>query len=257
MQLKSFTCERCGQSFERRNGKRVYRFCSRTCTQYAIASGARGYRALAAKWFVEHGEDRTIEMLAAHMQKRSAATISVNTGRVLSESSCKKISASCVGIPNALKGKTFVEFYGEERGDALAQQHSEKLKAGFASGKIKPTARSASAPVFRGVRLRSKLEQSAIELLEKRDGLTFGADLLYEHPSTFVTWTDQFGIEHTYVPDLLDVKNDIVYEVKPAWKVANPTDEMIRKMGALRAAGRKHAYLTDAEIARSKESIRC
>jgi hypothetical protein len=156
-----------------------------------------------------------------------------------------------------LKGKTFVEFYGEERGDALAQQHSEKLKAGFASGKIKPTAHSASAPVFRGVRLRSKLEQSAIEFLEKRDNLTFGADLLYEHPSTFVTWTDQLGIEHTYVPDLLDAKNDIVYEVKPAWKVASPTDEMIRKMDALGAAGHKHAYLTDAEIARSKEGATC
>lgn len=250
MQLKSFTCEQCGQNFERRNGKRIYRFCSRTCTQLTIAPGNRGYRVLAAKWLVEYGEDRTIEMLAEHMRKRVAASIATNTGRTLSESSRKKIATSCAGIPNSAKGKTFVELYGAQRACELSQQHSDVLKAGYASGRIKPTARSRSAPTFRGVRLRSRLEQSAIEMLEQRDDLEFGVDLLYEHPSTFVTWTDRYGIDHTYVPDLLDVKNDIVYEVKPAWQVANPTDDMLRKMIALGSTGRKHAYLTDTEIAR-------
>ena len=251
MQLKSFTCEQCGQNFERRNGKRIYRFCSTSRRSKSLPSSF-SYHTLAARWYEKYGEEIAIDMLTQHMQKRSCVTSGINNPMFFKHHTdeTKKLLAENSPHSNHAKGKTFVELYGARRACELSQQHSDVLKAGYASGRIKPTARSRSAPTFRGVRLRSRLEQSAIEMLEQRDDLEFGVDLLYEHPSTFVTWTDRYGIDHTYVPDLLDVKNDIVYEVKPAWQVANPTDDMLRKMIALGSTGRKHAYLTDVEIVR-------
>jgi hypothetical protein len=251
VKLKAFVCEHCGQTFERRNGKRVYRFCSTSCAQQVIAPISRGYKPLMKKWIAEHGEERAIEMMAVYMQKRSDIVSGKNNprhGAELTPETRQKIAVSCTGIPNVLKGKTFEEFYGSDRARQLGTNHSHKLKAGYASGKIKPNVRSGSAPIFRGVQLRSLLEQRVIEFLERRNGLIFGQTLLYEDHKTFVQWHCVDGKQHTYVPDLHDTVNDVVYEVKPAWCVRKPTDEMQRKMAALVASGRSCAYLTDEDL---------
>jgi hypothetical protein len=229
----------------------VYKFCSRSCSsKHAVKSGRtclgnKEYEALRGK-----------EAADLRKHKKSIASARKNTGRVLSDASKKKIAASCAGVPNVLKGKTFEKFYGAERAALLSAQHSERLKEGFASGRIKPTARSRSAPVFRGVRLRSLLEQSAIEFLELRDGLVFGETLTYEDPATRVQWCDLRGRSHTYHPDLFDKKNNVVYEVKPAWLVAKPTEEMTRKFSALELTGKKSLYLTDADIKEFRNATR-
>ena len=76
----------------------------------------------------------------------------------------------------------------------------------------------------------------------------FGETLLYEDKSTRVQWTDAEGKGHTYSPDLHDLVNGVVYEVKPAWQSENPSDEVRRKMLALKASGRQCAYLTDKDV---------
>ena len=58
---------------------------------------------------------------------------------------------------------------------------------------------------------------------------------------------DDLGKSHTYTPDLFDVKNNIVYEIKPSWKVNSPTPEMILKMKALSCLF-VNQYLTDEDI---------
>jgi NUMOD3 motif-containing protein len=251
MKLRTHECERCHSKFDRRNGKRIYRFCSKSCAQQTIAPANRGYRSLMKKWIAVHGESVAVEMMAEQLQKRSDAARGENNpiyGTHRSASTRRKLSAAAMGVPNALKGKTFVQFYGLERGKQLAEEHSQKLKAGYASGRIKPTARSCSAPTFRGVRLRSQLEQHVIEFLERRDAITFGQSLLYEDPNTYVQWSSADEQHHTYIPDLHDTINHVVYEVKPAWCVRTPTDEMQRKMAALVASGQQCAYLTDEDI---------
>ena len=200
------------------------------------------------KWISSYGEEVAIEMLVEHMEKRSIASIASNTGRIVSKETRQKLSIASTGVSNALKGKTFEEFYGATRAQQLSSNHSNALKQGYADGRLKPTARSKSAPEFRGVKLRSKLEQSAIEFLEKRDGLVFGETLLYEDKTTRVQWLDEFGVQHTYQPDLKDLVNNITYEVKPAWKVDKPTFEMLSKQRAVIASGEIFRYLTDKEI---------
>lgn len=253
MKLRTFVCERCSTTFERQKGKRTFRFCSKSCAAKTVSVNNFSYDGLYKRWSEKYGHDEALLMLEKHRLKRSAATSGKNNPRynaVLSPETKEKISSSCTGIPNVLKGKTFEEFYGPDKAKSLASDHSKKLKEGYASGKIKPTARSCSAPVFRGVRLRSQLEQRAIEWLEKRDGLVFGQTLLYEDPATFVQWVDERGTSHTYVPDLHDTVNKVIYEVKPARFIDNPTSEMQRKMAALRAVGHSAAYISDRDVRR-------
>lgn len=242
---KQFVCEFCSKPFERyvkTNSKA--RFCTKKCaSKHHVQLGLSCFSS--SKQLVRAGREGMANKLK---QIRSNAAVQSNTGRRLSEETKRKISKSCTGIPNKLKGKTFVEFYGVDRAEHLSSSHSQKLKDGFASGKIKPTARSGSAPIFRGVKLRSKLEQHAIEFLEKRDGLTFGQTLMYEDVRTYVEWKDTVGCTHTYIPDLFDTVNNIVYEIKPAWKVDKPTDEQRRKFAALKAAFPLARYLTDHDM---------
>jgi len=193
----------------------------------------------------EQGEYEKI----VHLREvRAKAATKRNTGRTQAIETKQKIAVSCTGVTNVLKGKTFEAFYGSMRAKELGDEHSRKLKEGYATGRLKPTARSCSAPVLRGVRLRSQLEQSAIEFLEKRDGLVFEQTLLYEDPAVFVQWFDAEGRSHTYVPDLHDIIRNVVYEVKPAWRVNAPTDEMQRKKQAMLNAGHKYQYLTDLDL---------
>ena len=248
MKKKQFICERCETSFERRNGKRVYRFCSRDCSALVTASKNKTNKAKYAIWCSKFGEEEATRLLAEMIKRRSIRSTKQNAGRTLSELTKKKISKSCNGIPNKLKGKTFVEFYGKERAKELGEQHSNILREGYASGRLSPVPRMAKAPTFRGVRLRSLLEQHAIEFLEKRDNLVFGETLFYEPKETRVQWFSSDGKSHTYCPDLYDTKNQIVYEVKPHWKVLKETEEMRLKMLALTNSGFNNKYLTDNDI---------
>ena len=250
--LQTFTCKCCGKSFQKRTGIRKYEYCSRECSAHSEANKVHnGYEAYFRRLSCQYDEETARQMLDEHIQKRSYATRGENNSRygaTLSDDTRQKITTSCTGIPNILKGKTCEEFYGPERANVLATQHSEALKRGYAAGRLSPTARSHSAPIFRGVKLRSQLEQAAIEFLERRDGLVFGETLLYEDKSTRVQWTDAEGKGHTYSPDLHDLVNGVVYEVKPAWQSENPSDEVRRKMLALKASGRQCAYLTDKDV---------
>lgn len=241
-EILTYTCKGCDKVFEHleRANAKPFEYCTQQCVSKHTA--IRGDNAHAS---LSHMKP---DVAASVRKARSQGAIERNTGRPQSTETKQKIAVSCTGIPNAIKGKTFEEFYGPERAQQLVDQHSRKLKEGYASGKIKPNARSKSAPVFRGVQLRSQLEQRAIEFLEQRDGLIFGQTLLYEDSPTFVQWHCIDGKQHTYVPDLHDTVNSVVYEVKPAWCVRKPTDEMQRKMSALVASGQPCAYLTDEDI---------
>ena len=187
--IKQFSCQECGLSFERvqKPSRRSPTFCSRRCANAYNARGQRTYAAIYERWVKRYGTAIADQMLARNKARRSELAIDRNTGHKHSVETRKKISQSCFGTQNVLKGKTFEQFYGFDRAKLLSTYHSKKLKEGYATGRIKPTARSCSAPMFRGVRLRSLLEQKAIEFLEKRDGLVFGDTLLYEDPTTFVS----------------------------------------------------------------------
>lgn len=243
--IKDFVCKRCGKPFRRyvKTGKTAT-YCSRSCSAKDVVEG--GLNACSSfERMMAVGNDQLMKKMS---EIKSQAAIDRNTGRSQTEDTKEKISASCTGISNVLNGKTYEEFYGAERAKELAHQHSEKLKEGYACGRIKPNVHSSCAPTFRGVRLRSLLEQAAVLFLEERDGLELGKTLLYEHPSTFAHWTDDEGVGHTYIPDLYDTVNEIVYEVKPAWMVANPTREMQLKGSAVASSGRTFRYLTDHDI---------
>lgn len=250
----TFICKECNTSFTKkeRSCDKPFKFCSTSCAAKFNARDQRSYDALYARWKEKFGEEEAHRRLEQNKLVRSKASTNCNLGKLKSEETRKRISASCTGICNVLKGKTFEEFYGPLRAAELSNNHSKKLKEGYITGRLTPTARTKSAPTFRGIKLRSQLEQRAIEFLEKRDALTFGTTLLYEDKSTRAQWIDALGKQHTYHPDLHDVKNGIVYEVKPAWKVNNPTEEMqLKYFAALKEAGkleRAFRYLTDKDI---------
>ena len=250
----TYNCEYCKKDFEhleRANGK-PYKFCSRQCAQREIAPGNRGYEALYNKWVLEHSEETAKTMLLEHAQKRSDATKGENNpcfGKQLTDETKQKISTSCTGIPNVLKGKTFEEFYGPEKGKELADQHSDKLREGFRNGKLKPVfSRKGKPTVYKGTRLRSQLERKAIEFLEKRDGLELGTTLLYEDPATCVQWYDNEGKSHTYFPDLHDLVNKVVYEVKPQRLVETEDDTLKKKREACQDAGHSYSYITEHDL---------
>jgi len=200
------------------------------------------------RWLGRYGECEAEKRLKQNKIRRAAAMSNRNMGRTLSKETRSRIASSCTGIPNILKGKTFVEFYGKDRARELAEEHSRKLKEGYRSGRLKPTARSKSAPVFRGTRLRSKLERDAILFLETRDDLTFGRTLIYEPAWIRPTWVDDRGIEHVYIPDLFDSVRQRVYEVKPQWQIDSPSDSVIRKAEAVIALGYHFQFITDVSM---------
>jgi len=253
--IQKYTCKQCGIEFERlTKASRRYpiEFCSRRCANFFNAQDNRSYEKIFERWEKKHGSFKAQEMLDEFRLKKSAAFSgekNPNFGKRLSEQTKNKISRSCTGIPNALKGKTFEEYYGVERAQELAQRHSRRLREGFATGRLSPTVRTPQAPTYKGVKLRSKLELSAIHYLEREIGATFGLDLLYEDKNTRVTWIDSFGKQHTYTPDLYDSRTNTIYEVKPAWRVSNESDEMKRKRKAVENV-RSFCYLTDERIFR-------
>ena len=66
--------------------------------------------------------------------------------------------------------------------------------------------------------------------------------------TTRTKWFDTKGAEHTYIPDLYDIINKVIYEVKPHWKALSETDEMKRKRLAVESSGLTFRYLTDKEL---------
>ena len=245
--VRTLLCDFCKTYFTKHvKASQVPKFCSRRCAcKFLAASGRNAASSFSSTCLPP-------DVVEKIRRARSSSTRSRNLGRRLTKATKSKISKSCSGIENPLKGKTFEQYYGAERAAELSREHSRKLRESFASGRIKITTRTKSAPTFRGTKLRSELEKDAIEFLERRDGLLFSSTLLYEADSTKVQWLDACGISHTYTPDLYDVKNDVIYEVKPKWKVVNPTDVMKRKEKAILDSGRKFRYLTDEDIVASR-----
>lgn len=248
-----YVCDECDIKFKRltKPSRFPYRFCSKRCANKFNARDQRTYEALYRRWSTRFGEDIALKLLKENANKRSKAMTQRNMGNKLSEKTKKKISRSCTGNINALKGTTFSEFYGYERANELSRNHSKKLKEGYRTGRLKPTARSKSAPSYMGIKLRSKLEFDAIKYLEA-SGLIFGESLVYESKTTKTQWYDDKNIQHTYTPDLYDVVNNVVYEVKPAWKVLNESDEMKSKRLSVQNAGYEFRYLTDKDILKNE-----
>lgn len=235
-------CEFCKKYFTKYSrASRPARFCNRSCaSKHLVKIGKSCYataRVLDAAGVID------VESLKS---KRSKIATLRNKNRKLSAETKRRISVSCTGIQNPLKGKTFVEFYGKEKAEKLAREHSAKLKVGFKSGRIKPS--RSKRVQYKGTWFRSKLERDVVLYLERKFALSLGTSLLFEPACCTVQWTDSKGIEHTYFPDLYDVKHDVVYEVKPHWLASSPTDEMCRKMRALESRGFVCAYLTDRTI---------
>lgn len=251
--IKVIACLHCKKDFEKYvKASQVPRFCSKKCSsKFNSSSGKNSY----ASFEEMKNAGFSQEKIDRIRRKRSEGALKANIGRKLSQSTKEKISKSCTGNSNPVKGKTFVEFYGQARAHELGKSHSQKLKAGYASGKLKPTARSKSAPTIEGIRLRSKLELTVARYLEKKFNIKLGETLLYEDPSTKVKWTDSSGEDHTYTPDFHDVVNNIIYEAKPSWKISAPTDEMNRKMNALKETFEFCEYIGDKEIL--EEAVIC
>lgn len=244
--IKIITCLQCKKDFEKYvKASQFPKFCSKKCSsKFNSSLGKNAYSSFDEMKNAGFSEEK----IDAIRKKRKEGALKANTGQKLSQSTKEKISKSCTGNSNPIKGKTFAEFYGEERANELGKSHSQKLKEGYASGKLKPTARSKSAPTVDGIRLRSKLELTIARHLEKKFSLKLGETLLYEDPATKVKWIDHSGEYHTYTPDFHDIVNNIVYEVKPSWKIINPTDEMNRKMDALKDVYSNCLYIGDTEI---------
>jgi len=238
-------CELCGSQFTKyhKGHMPLPRFCNRSCAAKHLSSSGKNGFASASQLPPE-----TRQKIA---ESRRLSTTRRNTGKRLSGETRKKISESCMGKSNPIKGKTYSEYYGEERATELAESHSRKLKEGFKAGRIKPTARTSSAPTYKGVKLRSMLEQSAIQLLESY-GRRLGEDIFYEDERTRVEWVGHDGASHTYTPDIYDSVSGIVYEVKPAWLVRKPTREMVLKeesaIQQLRLRGMTFSYMTSDDI---------
>jgi len=243
--IKTLFCKFCKFEFTKYvKASHVPSYCSRSCaSKSSVRSGLNCFSKV--RTIVDVGNNELANRL---FNVRSQIAIERNTGRLHSQHTKDKISTSCTGKSNALKGLSFEQFYGADKAKQLSDQHSQKLLEGYASGRLKPTARMSKAPTFRGIKLRSQLEQRAIEFLEKRDNLIFCQSLLYEHPMTRVQWFDNYNKQHTYTPDLFDAVNNKVYEVKPSRFVDKPTDEMIRKMAALSSSGWTCEYLTEKDM---------
>lgn len=249
--MKKFTCERCQQEFYRlnRSNNVPYRFCSNSCAQKTLSINARSFEAVYTRWVKRYGAEEADKRLVQFKRKRSEATIKNNLKRIVSDETKEKIRNSCKNIPNVLKNKTFVEFYGVDRARELSALHSEKLKQSYASGKISPTARTKRAPIYKGRKLRSLLELAAIHMLEARDtNVVFGETLLYEDKHMRFIWYDELNVKHIYTPDLYCVIHDIVYEVKPQWKINNESFELAAKRKAVLSAKRSFAYITDDDV---------
>ena len=251
--IKIIICLFCKKEFEKYvKASRTAKFCSKVCSsKYKMSAGDScfcGFEKKYQQWIEKYGQEEANKRLKLFKDKKSKATSARNTGSSRTQSTKDKISKSCKGIGNVLKGKTFEEFYGKKRADELKKQHSRKLKEGFASGKLKPTVRSKCAPTVDGIKFRSQLELTIARYLEKKFNLKLGETLLYEDPSTKVKWIDSIGEDHTYTPDFHDIINNIVYEVKPSWKILSPTDEMVRKMAALKSTFEFCEYIGDREI---------
>ena len=222
-----FVCKYCGKEFTKftNPAKRAYCFCSKECrTTYGSESGEFGfcnYNKLFERWKTKYGKEVVLEKLEAYKSKRSEIVAGENNprfGAVLSQETKSKIAASCTGVANALKGKTFVEFYGEERGKLLGKQHSEKLREGFKDGRLSCTGscchkRNYLKYIYNDVKIKSSYELAFIFLFES-EGLEFCKDFFYEPVEHRVQYELDDGF-HTYSPDFYCVNNNTVYEVKP------------------------------------------
>lgn len=243
-----FNCSWCGIPAKKYlRPSAVPEFCSKKCAAASmVASGIGCFASHASR--IAAGAD--LEGLTRESYVKARQTSQRNSGRRLDNSTREAIRTACTGISNVVKGKTFDEFYGADRSLQLRTQHSEALKAGYRSGRLMPPPRKIKGKIVvrNGVKLRSLLEASIIDMLERRDGLRLGETLLYEDVATRVQWFDADGKSHTYIPDLHDVINQRVYEVKPAWRVREPTDVMVRKEIAARSAFVRFDYLTEEDL---------
>lgn len=248
--VKLIMCLQCKKEFEKYvKASQIPKFCSKKCSsKFNSALGKNAYASFEEMKNAGFTEEKIDEI----RKKRKEGALKTNTGRKLSRETKEKISKSCAGNSNPIKGKTFKEFYGQEKANELGKAHSQKLKEGYASGRIKPTARSRSAPTANGIKFRSQLELKVARYLEKKFDLTLGETLIYEDKDTKIKWFDASGEEHTYTPDFHDIINGIIYEVKPTWKINSPTDEMNRKMNALKEVFKFCVYIGDREILEEK-----
>jgi hypothetical protein len=92
------------------------------------------------------------------------------------------------------------------------------------------------------------LEADIIKHLEETQGLILGEDLLYEPKFARSKWIDENCKSHTYIPDLYDVKNNIVYEVKPISQVRDESDHLRLKRLAVERRGFTFRYLTEVDL---------
>lgn len=249
-------CEYCGDQFEymSRSTYRPRRFCSASCVSKALVeAGGNSFSSLEKlhrTWVRKYGKEEADRRAGELCASRSfSGNSNPRYGVVLDESTRKKIADSCMGTPNAVKGKTFVEFYGPERAAALAEQHSTVLKEGYSSGRLSPVHPRGRTTVYKNVKFRSQLEVKVVKHLESTTGLELGSTLLYEPVETRVPWVDDEGEKHTYIPDLYDTVRKIVYEVKPGWMIAARRRELVLKesaaCGCLSQRGMSFMYIDD------------
>jgi hypothetical protein len=153
----------------------------------------RSEKDLLSSWTKTIGSEAADEKLQRLKLSKSESATRNNTGKNHSDITKRKISESCQGNKNVLKGRTYLEYYGPDRAKQLSEEHSRKLKEGYASGRIKPSVRTKSAPAYKNVKLRSMLELRVIRFLEESENLCFNDSLFYEHSAAHVTWHDSTG----------------------------------------------------------------
>lgn len=103
--------------------------------------------------------------------------------------------------------------------------------------------------MYRGIRLRSKLELRAVKVLEEKFDLVLGDTLMYEPRNLVVDYKHPVtGMPHQYSPDLFDTVHNVIYEVKHINKVADIIVET--KSRAVRSAFPylRYVMLTESDI---------
>jgi hypothetical protein len=219
-------CELCGIKFDyqKKFSDPLRRFCSVQCSNVSkVKEGDSGWCSLKVR------RSRLIETVGQTEADRRIEEIRSDRSRRTSG-------------PNNPR-------FGSELSSETKEKISDTLKLAYASGDLVPPFAKAKNVVYKGVRLRSNLEFQTIKHLEETCGLSLGETLIYEDEDVYVKWTDLEGKSHTYIPDLHDVLNGIVYEVKPNWIIKRYDDQIrlkeISTVECLAKRGKRFLYINE------------
>lgn len=221
----------CGKLFKRsiksrhfielQNGANI--FCSKRCSADHDKGSHRNKEWYIAKWTKEFDHDEANKRWNELSEHRSALTSGEN---------------------NAM--------YGQPRSYEVKKKVSDGVKKAYEEGRLTCNWGNSYGIInfYRNHRLRSMTERHAIIKLEERFDLELGNNLLYENSGVHIPWLDINGESHIYVPDLYDIKNQVVYEVKLECDLIDPDVQMKSQHVIIRLLKRdiQYKFITQSRI---------